>query len=73
MKKDLDTLNGGDGLPDWMQFLVTAGMFGMLSWILFLPFLPIFLFDINNLKSLTRLFFMKSNIKFIPDSTKTLE
>ena len=44
-KKDLDTLHGGDGLPDWMQFLVTAGMFGMLSWILYLLFHPILIID----------------------------
>ena len=24
---------GGDGLPDWMQFSITLGMFGMLVWV----------------------------------------
>ena len=45
MKKDLDTLNGGDGSPDWMQFSVTIGMFGMLCWILYLLFHPTLLID----------------------------
>ena len=45
MKKNLDTLNGGDGLPDWMQFCVTLGMFGMLSWILYLLFHPTLIID----------------------------
>ena len=45
MKKNLDTLNGGDGLPDWMQFCVTLGMFGMLFWILYLLFHPTLLID----------------------------
>ena len=35
-----DTINGGDGLPDWMQFTITAGMFGMLVWVLYLLFHP---------------------------------
>ena len=45
MKKNLDTLNGGDGLPDWMQFSVTIGMFGMLCWILYLLFHPTLIID----------------------------
>ena len=35
-----DVINGGDGLPDWMQFTVTLGMFGLLTWILYLLFHP---------------------------------
>ena len=35
-----DTVNGGDGLPDWMQFTITMGMFGLLTWILYLLFHP---------------------------------
>ena len=31
-----DVYGGGDGLPDWMQFTITAGMFGVLIWILYL-------------------------------------
>ena len=25
-----DNLHGGDGLPDWMQFTITVGMFAIL-------------------------------------------
>ena len=35
-----DNVNGGDGLPDWMQFTITLGMFGMLIWVLYLLFHP---------------------------------
>ena len=35
-----DKLQGGDGLPDWMQFAITASMFGVLSWVLYLLFHP---------------------------------
>ena len=35
-----DVVNGGDGLPDWMQFTITIGMFGALLWILYLLFHP---------------------------------
>ena len=35
-----DQLHGGDGLPDWMQFIITAGMFGVLWWVLYLLFHP---------------------------------
>ena len=35
-----DVVNGGDGLPDWMQFTITLGMFGLLTWILYLLFHP---------------------------------
>ena len=30
----------GDGLPDWMQFTITLGMFGLLIWVLYLLFHP---------------------------------
>ena len=33
-----DVINGGDGLPDWMQFTITIGMFAALMWILYLLF-----------------------------------
>tara|TARA_S200000501_G_scaffold60659_1_gene51170 strand:+ start:45 stop:326 length:282 start_codon:yes stop_codon:yes gene_type:complete len=35
-----DKYYGGDGLPDWMQFSITVGMFGLLYWILHLLFHP---------------------------------
>jgi len=35
-----DELHGGDGLPDWMQFSITLGMFGILYWVLHLLFHP---------------------------------
>tara|TARA_Y100000296_G_scaffold27967_1_gene32656 strand:- start:460 stop:756 length:297 start_codon:yes stop_codon:yes gene_type:complete len=35
-----DVYGGGDGLPDWMQFTITVGMFGLLTWILYLLFHP---------------------------------
>ena len=35
-----DKLHGGDGLPDWMQFAITASMFGVLGWVLYLLFHP---------------------------------
>ena len=35
-----DKYYGGDGLPDWMQFTITVGMFGLLYWILHLLFHP---------------------------------
>ena len=35
-----DVYGGGDGLPDWMQFIITAGMFGVLWWVLYLLFHP---------------------------------
>ena len=28
-----DLYMGGDGLPDWMQFTITAGMFAILYWV----------------------------------------
>ena len=40
-----DELHGGDGLPDWMQFAITAGMFGILVYILVLLFHPILELD----------------------------
>jgi|TARA_B100002003_G_scaffold218818_1_gene220028 hypothetical protein len=36
----LDKFRGGDGLPDWMQFTITAAMFGTLGWVLYLLFHP---------------------------------
>ena len=39
-KNKFDVVNGGDGLPDWMQFTITIGMFGVLLWILYLLFSP---------------------------------
>ena len=30
-----DIYLGGDGLPDWMQFTITIGMFGLLWWVLY--------------------------------------
>ena len=33
-----DTLYGGDGLPDWMQFAITSAMFGLFVWIIYLLF-----------------------------------
>ena len=35
-----DLYLGGDGLPDWMQFTITFGMFGILWWVLHLLFHP---------------------------------
>lgn len=35
-----DTYYGGDGLPDWMQFVITGGVFGLFFWILYLLFHP---------------------------------
>ena len=40
-----DVINGGDGLPDWMQFSITLGMFGMLVWVLYLLFHPTLALD----------------------------
>ena len=37
---DIDVYYGGDGLPDWMQFTITCGMFGLLWWVLYLLFHP---------------------------------
>jgi len=35
-----DLYLGGDGLPDWMQFTITFGMFAILWWVLHLLFHP---------------------------------
>ena len=35
-----DVAHGGDGLPDWMQFTITAAMFSVLLWVLHLLFHP---------------------------------
>ena len=35
-----DLYLGGDGLPDWMQFTITGGMFAILYWVLYLLFHP---------------------------------
>ena len=37
---DVDVYYGGDGLPVWMQFSITVGMFGLLWWVLYLLFHP---------------------------------
>ena len=37
---DVDVYYGGDGLPDWMQFSITLGMFAVLWWVLYLLFHP---------------------------------
>ena len=42
-----DQLHGGDGLPDWMQFTITGGMFGILYWVLHLLFHPTLELDEN--------------------------
>ena len=34
-----DTVNGGDGLPDWMQFAISLIMFGTFGWIFGIIFL----------------------------------
>jgi hypothetical protein len=36
---------GEDGLPDWMQFVITAGVFGLFFWILSLLFHPVLELD----------------------------
>lgn len=36
----LDILNGGDGLPDWMQFCISLLIFGCFIWIIWLLFHP---------------------------------
>ena len=41
----IDLLHGGDGLPDWMQFSITAGMFGVLYSVLNLLFHPVLNLD----------------------------
>ena len=43
--KPIDKINGGDGLPDWMQFTITLGMFSMLTWVLYLLFHPTLALD----------------------------
>ena len=40
-----DNVNGGDGLPDWMQFTITVGMFVGLFWVLYLLFHPTLTLD----------------------------
>ena len=37
----LDIMNGGDGLPDWMQFVITLLIFGCFFWIIYLLFHPV--------------------------------
>ena len=32
----LDIMNGGDGLPDWMQFTISLLIFGCFIWIIWL-------------------------------------
>ena len=39
-----DVVNGGDGLPDWMQFTITVlqfVLFGGILWLLFHPVLEL--------------------------------
>ena len=43
--KPIDNINGGDGLPDRMQFTITLGMFSMLTWVLYLLFHPTLALD----------------------------
>ena len=43
-----DIYLGGDGLPDWMQFTITVGMFGVLVYILVLLFHPVLQLDPNH-------------------------
>mgnify|MGYP003138950864 FL=1 len=38
--KKIDTVNQGDGLPDWMQFTISLLMFALFSWVLYLLFHP---------------------------------
>ena len=33
-----DEFQGGDGLPDWMQFAITVSVFGLFVWIIWLLF-----------------------------------
>ena len=35
-----DLMNGGDGLPDWMQFTISLMTFGCFTWIIWLLFHP---------------------------------
>ena len=37
-RRDTDTFHGGDGLPDWMQFIITIMMFGAFMGIILLLF-----------------------------------
>ena len=30
---EIDVYYGGDGLPDWIQFTITGGMFAILYWV----------------------------------------
>ena len=38
--KQVDVINQGDGLPDWMQFTISLLMFALFSWVLYLLFHP---------------------------------
>ena len=44
----IDILHGGDGLPDWMQFTITLGMFVVLYWVLYLLVHPVLELDPNH-------------------------
>jgi len=44
---DLDVMNGGDGLPDWMQFVISLIMFGSFAWIIWLLFHPVLKLEDN--------------------------
>jgi len=37
-RRNTDTFHGGDGLPDWMQFIITIMMFGAFCGIILLLF-----------------------------------
>tara|TARA_R110002167_G_scaffold137898_1_gene325013 strand:- start:70 stop:378 length:309 start_codon:yes stop_codon:yes gene_type:complete len=37
-RRNTDVMHGGDGLPDWMQFIITLLMFGAFSGIILLLF-----------------------------------
>lgn len=40
-----DLVNQGDGLPDWMQFVISLLMFALFSWVLYLLFHPVLELD----------------------------
>ena len=45
LPKPPNVVSDGDGLPDWMQFTITLGMFGLLIWVLYLLFHPTLTLD----------------------------
>lgn len=36
----IDRVHEGDGLPDWMQFIISILMFALFTWVLWLLFHP---------------------------------